>query len=154
MRVLLVTGKGGVGKTSVAAATACRCAELGYRTMVLSTDPAHSLGDAFDRELGSRSELIAENLWAHEVSAMHELERNWHKLHDYVARLFATRGLEEVVAEEVATPPGMDEIAALMWIKRYAEAGEHDVVVVDCAPTGETLQLLMFPEAARWWLDK
>ena len=122
--------------------------------MVLSTDPAHSLGDALDRELGSRPEAIAPNLWAHEVSALYEMERHWKKLHDYAARLFSTQGLDDVVAEEVATPPGMDEVASLMWIKHYAERGEHDVIVVDCAPTGETLQLLMFPDAARWWLDK
>jgi arsenite-transporting ATPase len=97
---------------------------------------------------------VADNLWAHEVSALHELERHWKKLHDYAAAVFATQGLDEVVAEEVANPPGMDEIASLMWIKLYAERGEHDVLVVDCAPTGETLQLLVFPDAARWWLDK
>jgi arsenite-transporting ATPase len=152
--VILFTGKGGVGKTSVAAATATRCAALGKRTLVMSTDPAHSLGDCFDMELGSSARPIAENLWGHEVSALHEMERHWEKLHGYAARLFATQGLDDVVAEEVANPPGMDEIASLMWIKRYAERGEHDVLVVDCAPTGETLQLLMFPDAARWWLDK
>ena len=154
MRVILFTGKGGVGKTSVAAATAMRCAQLGHRTMVISTDPAHSLGDSFDVELGSRPRRVATNLWAHEVSALYEMERHWKKLHDYAATVFATQGLDDVVAEEVANPPGMDEIASLMWIKHYAERGEHDVVVVDCAPTGETLQLLMFPDAARWWLDK
>ncbi|MBJ7599424.1 MAG: arsenic-transporting ATPase [Candidatus Nephthysia bennettiae] len=154
MRVILFTGKGGVGKTSVAAATALRCAQLGHRTVVMSTDPAHSLGDSFDRTLGSRLTQIAPNLWGHEVSALHEMERHWRKLHDYAASVFATQGLDDVVAEEVANPPGMDEVASLMWIKHYAERGEHDVIIVDCAPTGETLQLLMFPDAARWWLDK
>jgi arsenite-transporting ATPase len=154
LRVILFTGKGGVGKTSVAAATALRCAQLGHRTVVMSTDPAHSLGDSFDRTLGSRLTQIAPNLWGHEVSALHEMERHWRKLHDYAASVFATQGLDDVVAEEVANPPGMDEVASLMWIKHYAERGEHDVIIVDCAPTGETLQLLMFPDAARWWLDK
>jgi arsenite/tail-anchored protein-transporting ATPase len=154
VRVILFTGKGGVGKTSVAAATAMRCARLGHRTIVISTDPAHSLGDSFDVELGSRAVRVAKNLWAHEVSALHEMERHWMKLHDYAASVFATQGLDDVVAEEVANPPGMDEIASLMWIKHYAERGEHDVMIVDCAPTGETLQLLVFPDAARWWLDK
>ena len=154
MRVLLFTGKGGVGKTSVAAATALRCASLGHRTIVLSTDPAHSLGDAFDMELGTQATQVEANLWAHEVSALYEMERHWKRLHDYVADLFATQGLDDVVADEVATPPGMDEVASLMWIKHYAEQGRHDVIVVDCAPTGETMQLLMFPDAARWWLDK
>jgi arsenite/tail-anchored protein-transporting ATPase len=154
VRVILLTGKGGVGKTSVAAATAMRCAQLGHRTVIMSTDPAHSLGDSFDLDLGPKARRVAKNLWAHEVSALHEMERHWKRLHDYAASVFATQGLDDVVAEEVANPPGMDEIASLMWIKHYAEKGEHDVIVVDCAPTGETLQLLVFPDAARWWLDK
>ena len=154
MRVILFTGKGGVGKTSVAAATAVQCASAGYRTVVMSTDPAHSLGDSFDVELGTTLTRVGDNLWAHEVSALHEMQRHWGKLHEYAVEVFATQGLDEVVAEEVANPPGMDEIASLMWIKHYAQRGEHDVLIVDCAPTGETLQLLTFPDAARWWLDK
>jgi arsenite/tail-anchored protein-transporting ATPase len=154
MRVILFTGKGGVGKTSVAAATAVHCAQSGYRTVVMSTDPAHSLGDSFDIELGTSLTKISNNLWAHEVSALHEMQRHWAKLHEYAVEVFATQGLDEVVAEEVANPPGMDEIASLMWIKHYAQRDEHDVLIVDCAPTGETLQLLTFPDAAKWWLDK
>jgi arsenite-transporting ATPase len=154
VRVILFTGKGGVGKTSVAAASAIACARAGYRTVVMSTDPAHSLGDSLDLRLSPRLTEVAPNLWAHEVSALYEMERHWQRLHDYAARVFATQGLDEVVAEEIANPPGMDEVASLMWIKHYAERGEHDVIVVDCAPTGETLQLLTFPDAARWWLDK
>jgi arsenite-transporting ATPase len=154
MRVILYTGKGGVGKTSVAAASALRCAELGNRTLIMSTDPAHSLGDSFDIELGPKPEQVAKNLWAHEVSALHEMEKHWQKLHDYAASVFATQGLDEVMAEEVATPPGMDEIASLMWIRHHAEKSDYDVLIVDCAPTGETLQLLTFPDAAKWWLDK
>ncbi len=154
MRVILFTGKGGVGKTSVAAATAVQCAQAGYRTVVMSTDPAHSLGDSFDIELGTTLTKISNNLWAHEVSALHEMQRHWGKLHEYAVEVFATQGLDEVVAEEVANPPGMDEIASLMWIKHYAQRGEHNVLIVDCAPTGETLQLLTFPDAAKWWLDK
>jgi arsenite/tail-anchored protein-transporting ATPase len=154
MRVILYTGKGGVGKTSVAAASALRCAELGNRTLIMSTDPAHSLGDSFDVELGPKPQQVAKNLWAHEVSALHEMEKHWQKLHDYAASVFATQGLDEVMAEEVATPPGMDEIASLMWIRHHAEKSDYDVLIVDCAPTGETLQLLTFPDAAKWWLDK
>jgi arsenite/tail-anchored protein-transporting ATPase len=154
VRVILFTGKGGVGKTSVAAATAVHCAQSGYRTVVMSTDPAHSLGDSFDIELGTSLTKISNNLWAHEVSALHEMQRHWAKLHEYAVEVFATQGLDEVVAEEVANPPGMDEIASLMWIKHYAQRDEHDVLIVDCAPTGETLQLLTFPDAAKWWLDK
>jgi arsenite-transporting ATPase len=154
VRVILFTGKGGVGKTSVAAATAVRCARAGYKTVIMSTDPAHSLGDSFDIELGSDVTKVADNLWAHEVSSLHEMQRHWVKLHEYAVEVFATQGLDEVVAEEVANPPGMDEIASLMWIKHYAQRAEHDVLIVDCAPTGETLQLLTFPDAAKWWLDK
>jgi arsenite/tail-anchored protein-transporting ATPase len=154
MRVILFTGKGGVGKTSVAAATAVRCARAGYRTVVMSTDPAHSLGDSFDVELGHMLTPLGPNLWAHEVSALHEMQRHWKKLHEYAVEVFASQGLDEVVAEEVANPPGMDEIASLMWIKHYAQRDEHDILIVDCAPTGETLQLLTFPDAAKWWLDK
>jgi arsenite-transporting ATPase len=154
VRVILFTGKGGVGKTSVAAATAVQCARAGYRTVVMSTDPAHSLGDSFDIELGTDLTPISDNLWAHEVSSLHEMQRHWVKLHEYAVEVFSTQGLDEVVADEVANPPGMDEIASLMWIKHYAQRDEHDVLIVDCAPTGETLQLLTFPDAAKWWLDK
>jgi arsenite-transporting ATPase len=154
VRVILFTGKGGVGKTSVAAATAVQCARAGYRTVVMSTDPAHSLGDSFDVELGVDLTPISKNLWAHEVSSLHEMQRHWVKLHEYAVEVFSTQGLDEVIAEEVANPPGMDEIASLMWIKHYAQRDEHDVLIVDCAPTGETLQLLTFPDAAKWWLDK
>ncbi len=152
--MVLFTGKGGVGKTSVAAATAVRCAAAGYRTVVMSTDPAHSLGDSFDVELGANGVKVDDNLWAHEVSSLHEMQRHWAKLHEYAVEVFSTQGLDEVLADEVANPPGMDEVASLMWIKHYAQRGEHDVLIVDCAPTGETLQLLTFPDAAKWWLDK
>ena len=154
MRIILFTGKGGVGKTSVASATAVMCAKAGYRTVVMSTDPAHSLGDSFDVELGTDLTPITDNLWAHEVSSLHEMQRHWERLHEYAVEVFAAQGLDEIVADEVANPPGMDEVASLMWIKHYAQRDEHDVLIVDCAPTGETLQLLTFPDAARWWLDK
>ena len=154
MRVVLFTGKGGVGKTSVAAATAVRCAAAGQRTLVMSTDPAHSLGDSFDMELGNEATKVGDNLWAHEVSSLHEMQRHWAKLHEYAVEVFSTQGLDEVLADEVANPPGMDEVASLMWIKHYAQRDQHDVLIVDCAPTGETLQLLTFPDAAKWWLDK
>jgi len=100
VRVILFTGKGGVGKTSVAAATAMRCARLGYRTVVMSTDPAHSLGDSFDIQLGQTLTKIGDNLWAHEVSALHEMERHWQKLHQYAVNVFASQGLDDVVAED------------------------------------------------------
>ena len=120
----------------------------------MSTDPAHSLGDSFDISLGTDAAQVSDNLWAHEVSSLHEMQRHWGKLHEYAAEVLSTQGLDEVLADEVANPPGMDEVASLMWIKHYAQRAQHDVLVVDCAPTGETLQLLTFPDAAKWWLDK
>jgi len=120
----------------------------------MSTDPAHSLGDSFDIELGAEATQVGTNLWAHEVSSLHEMQRHWAKLHEYAVEVFSTQGLDEVLADEVANPPGMDEVASLMWIKHYAQRAEHDVLIVDCAPTGETLQLLTFPDVAKWWLDK
>ena len=99
MRVILFTGKGGVGKTSVAAATAVQCARAGLRTVIMSTDPAHSLGDSFDIELGPDLTPLSDNLWAHEVSSLHEMQRHWAKLHEYAAEVFATQGLDEVVAD-------------------------------------------------------
>ena len=154
MRVLLYTGKGGVGKTTVAAATAVRCARLGYRTLIISTDAAHSLGDSLDIELSDRPTEIEKNLWAQEVNALHALEDHWDKIHRYLTALFASQDVDEIVAEELASPPGMEEVASLMWIKHHQQSGAYDVLVVDCAPTGETLQLLAFPDVARWYLQK
>jgi arsenite/tail-anchored protein-transporting ATPase len=154
MRVILYTGKGGVGKTSVAAATAVRCAQLGYRTLVISTDAAHSLGDSLDVEVADRPVEVAPNLWAQEVNALHELESHWDRIHNYLTMLFASQGVDDIVAEELASPPGMEEVASLMWIKHHKRNDNFDVLVVDCAPTGETLQLLAFPDVARWYLNK
>ncbi len=152
--MILYTGKGGVGKTTVAAATAVKCAQLGHRTLIISTDAAHSLGDSFDMELGDHPTKVATNLYAQEINALHEMEEHWERVHSYLIALFASWGVDDFVAEEMATPPGMEEVASLMWIKRHKEEGKFDVVVVDCAPTGETLQLLAFPDVARWYLTK
>jgi arsenite-transporting ATPase len=155
MRVILYTGKGGVGKTTVAAATALRCAQLGYRTLVISTDAAHSLGDSLDVELGEQPTAVAPNLWGQEINALRELEDHWDRIHDYLTALFASQeGVDEIVAEELASPPGMEEVASLMQIKHHRATGKFDVLVVDCAPTGETLQLLAFPDVARWYLQR
>src|SRR5581483_7081797 len=145
MRVILYTGKGGVGKTTVAAATAVKCADLGYRTLVISTDAAHSLGDSLDVAVGDHPTKVAKNLWAQEVNALHELENHWEHIHGYFSALFASQGVDDIVAEELSSPPGMEEAASLMWIKRHKADGKFDVIVVDCAPTGDTLQLLAFP---------
>ncbi len=153
-RTILYTGKGGVGKTSVAAATARRCAAAGSRTVVLSTDPAHSLSDSFEVQLGPEPTEIGDNLWGQEVEAQREMEDNWAAVQDWLGRLLADRGLMGVAAEELTVPPGMDELFSLLQIKRHHESGRFDVIIVDCAPTGETLRLLSFPDIARWWLDK
>jgi arsenite/tail-anchored protein-transporting ATPase len=153
-RTILYTGKGGVGKTSVAAATARRCAAQGLRTVVLSTDPAHSLSDSLDTELGSDPTPCGRNLYGQEVQAQEEMERNWEAVQDWMGDLLAERGVDRIAAEELTVPPGMDELFSLLQIKRHHEGGEYDAVIVDCAPTGETLRLLSFPDVARWWLEK
>ncbi|MER2598824.1 MAG: TRC40/GET3/ArsA family transport-energizing ATPase [Caldilineales bacterium] len=154
MRILLFTGKGGVGKTSVSAATALRCADLGYRTVVLSTDPAHSLADSFDLPIHNEPTELAPNLWGQEIDLLHQMELHWGRVQEYLSALFIWRGMGDLVAEETSVLPGMEELASLMQITALADSGRYDVVVVDCAPTGATLQLLAFPELARWYLDK
>jgi arsenite-transporting ATPase len=153
-RTILYTGKGGVGKTSVAAATARRCAAAGLRTVVLSTDPAHSLSDALEQPLGPEPTPVADNLWGQEVSAQREMERNWSAVQDWLGEMLVQRGVNRISAEELTVPPGLDELFSLLQLKQHHEGDAFDVVVVDCAPTGETLRLLSFPDVARWWLEK
>jgi arsenite-transporting ATPase len=153
-RTILYTGKGGVGKTSVAAATARAVARGGARTIVLSTDPAHSLSDSLEAKLGGEPTQIAPDLWGQELQAEREMERNWQAVQQWLGSLLADRGIDQIVAEEMTVPPGLDELFSLLQIKRHRESGEFDVIVVDCAPTGETLRLLSFPDVARWWLEK
>jgi arsenite-transporting ATPase len=121
---------------------------------VVSTDAAHSLGDSLDHELTSEPTQVATNLYAQEINALKEMEGHWSQLHEYMAVLFNSQGVNEIIAEELATPPGMEEIASLMWIKQHARENQYDLLIVDCAPTGETLQLLAFPEVAHWYLDR
>ncbi len=153
-RTILYTGKGGVGKTSVAAASARMCAQAGLRTVVLSTDPAHSLSDSLEVELGAEPTPAGELLWGQEVRAQREMETNWAAVQDWLSKLLADRGIERVRAEELTVPPGMDELFSLLQIKHHHQRDEFDVVIVDCAPTGETLRLLGFPDIARWWLER
>jgi arsenite-transporting ATPase len=150
-RIILYTGKGGVGKTSVAAATARR---IGGRTLVLSTDPAHSLADSLQLAVGAEPTAVGGGVWAQQVQAQDELEHNWSAVQEWLGGLLAERGVERIAAEELTVPPGADELFSLLQLKRHAESGEWDAIVVDCAPTGETLRLLSFPDAARWWLDR
>lgn len=154
MRILLYTGKGGVGKTSVSAATAVRCAELGYRTAVLSTDPAHSLGDSFDRRIGSHMVELAPNLWGQEIDLLSQMDQYWGTVQNYLNALFMWQGMDSLVAEETAVLPGMEELSSLMQITSLAESGRFDVIIIDAAPTGSTLQLLSFPDIARWYIEK
>ena len=153
-RIIVYTGKGGVGKTSVAAATGLLAAERGYRTIVLSTDAAHSLADSFDVPLGPEPTLVGPNLWGQESEVSHNIEKYWGTIQSYVSSVFQWRGLNEVMAEEMSVLPGMDELASLLWIAEHHDKGAYDVIVVDAAPTGETLRLLSLPEVGKWWIEK
>ncbi len=153
-RTILYTGKGGVGKTSVAAASARACADSGLRTIIVSTDPAHSLSDSFETELGPDPTSISPLLWGQEVQAEREMEANWGRVQAWLGALLADRGVMDIAAEELSVPPGMDELFSLLQIKRHHDSGDYDAVIVDCAPTGETLRLLGFPDIAHWWLEK
>jgi arsenite/tail-anchored protein-transporting ATPase len=153
-RTILYTGKGGVGKTSVAAATARRCAAAGLRTVVLSTDPAHSLSDSLEADLLGEPTPVGPSLFGQEVQAQEEMERNWDGVQEWLGDLLAERGIDRISAEELTVPPGMDELFSLLWIKRHHEEGEFDCVIVDCAPTGETLRMLSFPDVVTWWLER
>lgn len=150
MRIIVFTGKGGVGKTSVAACTALRAAEMGYRTLIMSTDAAHSLGDSLDTELGATPINIVKNLDAQEVSVYNDLNLNWEVVRAHLADLMRNRGVEGVYAEEIGILPGMEELFSLSYIKEYNRSGKYDLLVVDCAPTGETLRLLSLPETFGW----
>ena len=154
MRVLLFTGKGGVGKTTTAAATAIRCADAGLRTMVLSTDPAHSLADAFDVALGDHPVEVVPGLFGQQLDTQSRMEDSWVEIRSWMVDVFEWAGVAAIEAEELSVIPGLDEIFGLSDIKTYADSGEWDVVVVDCAPTAETLRLLSLPEILRWYMDR
>ena len=153
-RTILYTGKGGVGKTSVAACTARSCGATGLRTLVISTDPAHSLSESLEVELSGEPRPAGEHLWGQEVKAQEEMERHWSGVQDWLGELFVERGVDRISAEELAVPPGMDELFSLLRLQEQHQSGEWDAIIVDCAPTGETLRLLSFPDVARWWIEK
>jgi len=153
-RTILYTGKGGVGKTSVAACTARRCAALGQRTLVISTDPAHSLSESLGVELSAEPQQADPLLWGQEVNAQEEMERHWSGVQEWLSELFMERGVDRISAEELTVPPGMDELFSLLRLQAQHDSGEWETIVVDCAPTGETLRLLSFPDVARWWIEK
>jgi arsenite/tail-anchored protein-transporting ATPase len=153
-RTILYTGKGGVGKTSVAACTARGCAAAGLRTLVISTDPAHSLSESLGVALGGEPVAAGDGLWGQEVRAQEEMERHWSGVQEWLGELLIERGVDRISAEELTVPPGGDELFALLRLQTHHQSGEWDVIIVDCAPTGETLRLLSFPDVARWWIEK
>src|SRR5690606_30620868 len=153
-RILLFTGKGGVGKTTCAAATALECARRGHRTLVMSTDPAHSLADALDRPLGPEPTEVAERLWAQEVDLYYSMRKYWGNMRELIRTVLRWQGADAVAAEELAALPGMGEGSALLWLDQFYRSGDYDVIVLDAAPTGETLTLLTLPQVTQWWLQK
>ena len=154
MRVVLVTGKGGVGKTTVAAATGLRAAELGHRTLVTSTDPAHSLADAFDEPLGDVPRTLFEGLDVQQIDAQLQLAKHWGEIHNQLKRVFDWGGVKGIEAEEFLVFPGMDELFSLLQVKDHADSGKYDAIIVDCAPTAETLRLLSLPEVLSWYFER
>jgi arsenite-transporting ATPase len=153
-RIILMTGKGGVGKTSMAAATGWRCAEIGLKTLVLSTDPAHSLADSFDQPLGHDPIEVKPNLWGAELDALNELELNWGSVKTYITQVLQARGLDGVQAQELAILPGMDEIFSLVRVNRHYDENDFDVLIIDSAPTGTALRLLSLPDVSGWYMRK
>ncbi|MBW3589031.1 MAG: TRC40/GET3/ArsA family transport-energizing ATPase [Actinobacteria bacterium] len=154
MRILLFTGKGGVGKTSIAAATALSAARAGVSTLIMSTDPAHSLADSFDREVDSEPTSIEEGLWAQQIDSQQRLEENWQEIQRYAVDVLSWTGMDGIQAEELSVIPGLDELFSLADIKRYHDDSSYDLLVVDCAPTAETLRLLSLPEIMAWYIEK
>jgi len=154
MRIIIYTGKGGVGKTSIAAATAVKMAKQGKRTLILSTDAAHSLADSLDMRIGPEPVSISENLWGQEVNSLRETEKNWGIVQGWLTALLDKAQLTDIATEEMLVFPGMEELFSLLQIKEHTQSGKYDVVVVDCAPTGETLRLLSYPNVLNWWLEK
>jgi arsenite-transporting ATPase len=153
-RLILYVGKGGVGKTTLAAATAVRAAALGHRTLVVSTDLAHSLGDVLDVELGDQPRQLADRLHAQEINVLEEVRRSWGKVQAHVAEFLRQEGMPEIQADELAILPGMEEVAALIQIERTGRTGAYDCMVVDAAPTGETIRLLSLPESFQWYAGR
>jgi len=154
MRIILFTGKGGVGKTTIAAATAMKIAKSGKKTLIISTDPAHSLADAIDKKIGPEPTLISENLYGQELDVYYSMQKYWKNLRELMQTVFRWQGVERVLAEEMSAIPGMEEGSAFMWIEKYYAEKEFDVIIIDSAPTGETLTLLTLPQVTQWWVTK
>jgi len=154
VRILLYSGKGGVGKTSLSAATAVRAADLGHRTLVVSTDAAHSLADALDTPVGGSPTPVAPGLEALEIDVNKELSDHWGVIHEWLTRFMTARGVEDTVAEEMAILPGMEELFSLLKVKAFADSGRYDVIIIDCAPTGETVRMLGVPEILNFYFTR
>lgn len=154
MRTILYTGKGGVGKTTISAATALRAAQRGHRTLVISTDMAHSLADSLGTPLDSEPTPIAENLWGQEINVLDDIRKYWGEVQSYLAGLLITRGFDDVVADELAVLPGMEELCALMHLNEKSKQGDYDVIVCDMAPTAESVRLLSLPDIIDWYVNK
>ncbi len=154
MRILLVTGKGGVGKTTVAAATAAHAASRGLRTIVVSTDPAHSLSDAFDAPISDSVTVLGPRLFAQQLDARLRFEQAWSEIREYFVQVLGWAGADSIEAEELAVIPGLDEVFALADLKAHATNPDYDLIVVDCAPTAETIRLLSLPDVMSWYMDK
>ncbi len=154
MRIILFTGKGGVGKTTTAAATALHAAKMGYKTLVISTDPAHSLSDALNVELSPEPTEIAPNLYGQEFDVYYSMKKYWGNMRQMMLTIFRWQGVENIVAEELSVLPGMEEASAFLWLEKYYREKEYDLLVIDSAPTGETLTLLTLPQATKSWLTK
>jgi len=154
VRIVLFTGKGGVGKTTTAAGTATLAARSGARTLVLSTDAAHSLADAFGVQLGAEPVQVAENLTVHQVDAQRRFERSWGEIQGYLMSVLDAAGVDPITAEELTVFPGAEEVLALLELRSHVLSGRWDVVSVDCAPTAETLRLLALPEALNWYMTR
>jgi arsenite-transporting ATPase len=158
MRILLFSGKGGVGKTSIAAATGLQLARLGYRTLVMSVDPAHSLADSFDLETdlfhGRTGDpfAISDRLAIHEVNIQQEIKRHWREISSYVISVLRTTGIDDVEAEELAILPGMEELSAMMYVNQFRRDGVYDAIVLDCAPTAESMRFVSMPTTLEWYM--
>src|ERR1700749_2822148 len=158
MRILLFSGKGGVGKTSIAAATGVQLSRLGYRTLVMSVDPAHSLADAFDLETSLFQDRandplpIDDHLFIQEVNIQKEIKRHWREISTYVVSVLRTTGISDVEAEELAILPGMEELSAMMYVNQYRREERYQVIVLDCAPTAESMRFVSMPTTLEWYM--
>jgi len=153
-RIILFTGKGGVGKTTIAAATGIMAARKGYKTLIMSSDPAHSLADALDTTLSAEPKKVAENLYAQEIDLYYSMKKYWGNIRELLLLVFKWQGINEIASEELAAIPGMGEASSLLWIDKFYHSKEYDLLIIDSAPTGETLTFLSLPQVTEWWLTK